>query len=167
MKSVIIWQLRLSMIFLFFAISHDAFAAERKTVQQLKREQVKIAYIYNFFKHIDWPNSSQKTQYTLAVYDDNDFYLRLKKSLQNRQVKKTPIIVVAINNINVARQADLLYIPTHQNKNLAQLANALRGSHTLLVTDNSSDKHNAMINLTDNNEAISFEVNKSNNPWCI
>jgi signal transduction histidine kinase len=132
--------------------------------QQLSKEQIKVAYIYNFLKHINWPAEEKKTQFVIGVYQDKSFHALLQKAFANKKVKNKDISILLITNIPQAMASDLFYIPQQFNEQLAQIANKVRGSQTLLVTDNSADKHNAMLNLITSNgaNAISFEVNKSN-----
>lgn len=140
----------------FFLLSANA--------QQLNKEQIKVAYIYNFLKHINWPNEEKKPHFILGVYQDKNFFNLLKNSFENKQVKNKSISVLFITDLKQANTNDLLYIPQKFNNQLAQIAGQIRGSQTLLVTDNSTDKHNAMLNIvdSDDNNAITFEVNKSN-----
>ena len=144
----------LSLIFGFFSPVY---------AQQLDSDQVKIAYIFNFSKHISWPADSSN-QFIIAVYDDPQFQLKVKNALEQRRINNKPIHVVASNNLQSAKGAHLVFIPSHQNINLSSIANDLRLSNTLLVSDQSDNKHDIMINLIFNrdNSAISFEVNKSN-----
>jgi len=144
-------------------ISSFLLVANVPSAQQLNKAQIKAAYLYNFLKHIHWPKEEEKQQFTLAVYQDNQFYLLLKKSFRNKKIKSKDIQIILINNLDRAKSSDLLYIPSKFNKKLAQIANKTRSSQTLLVTHNSPDKHNSMLNLVSNDDsAISFEVNKSN-----
>jgi len=140
----------------FFLISTNA--------QQLNKEQIKVAYIYNFLKHINWPEEEKKANFVLGVYQDKKIHDLLKKSFKNKRVKNKGISVVLLHNLTQAKASDLFYIPKQFNNQLAQIAIKVRGTQTLLVTDNSPDKHNAMLNMVDSNgsNAISFEVNKSN-----
>ena len=140
------------------------FLMTNVSAQQLSKEQIKIAYIYNFLKHITWPEEDKKQQFILAVYQDNAFHSSLAKAFQNKKVKGKNIKVLAVDNISKAKVADILFLPSRFNQQLAQLSAQIRSSQTLLITDNSQDKHNAMLNLIEkgNGEAISFEMNKSN-----
>jgi len=140
----------------FFLISTNA--------QQLNKEQIKVAYIYNFLKHINWPAEEKKSHFVLGVYQDKKFYNLLKNSFKNKKVKNKDIFIQLITNLKQASSSDLFYIPNQFNNQLAQIASTVRGTQTLLVTDNSTDKHNAMLNMIDSDgaNAISFEVNKSN-----
>lgn len=134
--------------------------------QQLSSEQVKAAFIYNFIKHVSWDNEneSKKKQFIIGVYGDDGFAALLKKTLSKRVIKNKIIEVRTIRNIQEGRKADLFFSATNRNIEIADIASTLRSSDTLLITDNSIDKHSVMINLVDNTEksAISFEVNKSN-----
>jgi len=132
--------------------------------QQLSSDQVKFVYLVNFLKHVHWPNEQQKTSYIIAIYQDKNLYQIFSKALNNRLVKNIPISVISVNDIKKARQADLVFSSLTQEADVTFLAAGLRRSNTLLVTDNSIDKRNIMINLTFNpkSSAITFEVNKSN-----
>jgi len=140
----------------FFLVSTNA--------QQLNKEQIKVAYIYNFLKHINWPEEEKKPYFVLGVYQDKKIHDLLNKSFKNKKVKNKDISILLITNLKQANAIDLFYIPKQFNNQLAQIAIKVRGSQTLLVTDNSTDKHNAMLNMIDSDgaNAISFEVNKSN-----
>ncbi|WP_284244302.1 YfiR/HmsC family protein [Thalassotalea insulae] len=132
--------------------------------QQLSSEQIKAAYLYNFLKHVKWPQEQSKQQFVLAIYQDDDFYRTINQALSRRLVKGKPISVKLVNNINQAKKADLVFVSVKPNIDISLIATDLRRTDTLLVTDNSVDKHNIMINLLFNSETsgISFEVNKSN-----
>lgn len=151
---------------LFFSniLNAEQLNADQLTADQLTADQVKVLYIYNFVKHIKWPNEKDKKSYKIAVYQDKVFYQKLNKALANQKVNNKPIQVSIINNIQSARAVDLVFIPEKLNQELPSLANAVRGTQTLVVTNNSANKHDVMINLFFNQDkaVISFEINKSN-----
>ncbi|WP_448549508.1 YfiR/HmsC family protein [Thalassotalea fusca] len=134
------------------------------SAQQLSEDQIKAAYLYNFIKHVVWPDEAQKDEFTIAIYRDLRLYRLMVPTFSNRQVKNKPIRFISVNSPEEARHADLVFVPSLSTIDLAELAAQLRQTETLLVTDNSVDKHNVMINLVFNQStsAISFEVNKSN-----
>jgi len=147
------------MLFCFFICTTSTSHA-----QQLTRDQVKVAYIHNFIKHVNWPNEESKSGYIVGVYGDEAFALLLNKVMSQRIIKSKPVTISIIKNIQEARNTDLLLVATKRNNELAEIASALRSSETLLITDNSVDKHNVMINMVNvaKNESISFEINKPN-----
>jgi len=147
------------MLFCFFISTTSTSHA-----QQLTRDQVKVAYIHNFIKHVNWPNEKSKSGYIVGVYGDEAFAQLLNRAMLQRIIKNKPVTISIIKNIQEARNTDLLLVATKRNNELAEIASALRSSETLLITDNSVDKHNVMINMVNvaKNESISFEINKPN-----
>ena len=153
-----------SLIYAFLCFTLFFMISANTNAQQLNKDQIKVAYIYNFLKHISWPEEKAKPQFVIAVYQDATFYSLLKKSFKDKKVKNKDIAILLVSNLTQASASDIFYLPQQFNDQLAQIANTIRGTQTLLITDNSTDKHNAMINLIDSNgsNAVSFEVNKSN-----
>ncbi|OKY27035.1 MULTISPECIES: YfiR/HmsC family protein [Thalassotalea] len=132
--------------------------------QQLSSDKIKTAYLYNFIKHVAWPSEDKKNAFTIAVYQDTDFYHKVQKELARKQVKKKPIVVTLANSTQQAAKADLVFVNVIDKFDLSVVASDLRKTDTLLVTFNSLDKHHVMLNLFFNSRtsAIEFEVNKSN-----
>jgi signal transduction histidine kinase len=160
-KKIEIISKYLLMFFCFFICTSFSTSA-----QQLGSEQVKAAFIYNFIKHVRWNNENKddNSQFIIGVYGDDEFSGLLKKTLSKRVVKNKIIEVITIKKIEDGKSVDLFFSASNRNIEIAEVASTLRSSNTLLVTDNSVDKHSVMINLVNNAEksAISFEVNKSN-----
>jgi signal transduction histidine kinase len=154
-------QGRASIIFFVF---FTLMSASSVFSAQVNKDQLKVAYLYNFLKHITWPEEDNKKQFVIVVYQDKQFNTLLVNALSSKKVKEKNIKVHLSTNISQGGIVDLIYIPNKFNKSLPQIANQLRGSQTLIVTDNSADKHNAMVNLIDSNDSdgIAFEINKSN-----
>jgi hypothetical protein len=147
----------LNITLLFMPIS---FGAE----QSFEAKQLRLAYTVNFFKHITWPDEKDKKKFQLAVYKDQRSVNFLTKALKSKKIKNKSISVSLVNNIEDLRYADSVFVPKKFNGKINNIANALRGSHTLLISNNSSNKRDVMINLIEDSDqsAISFEVNKPN-----
>ena len=158
-KKIILMSKSLLVLFCFFICTSTSIFA-----QQLNSEQVKAVYIYNFVKNVTWLNENEKDQFIIGIYGDDNFAKQLNKTLSKRVIKNKTIKVITIKNIQEGKKTDLFFSAANQNTEIASIASILRSSNTLLITDNSADKHSVMINLVNNpeNSAISFEVNKSN-----
>jgi len=132
--------------------------------QQFDAKHIKAAYLVNFIKHIQWPDENKKNTYQLAIYQDIAFYQFLSTILKQKKIKDITLNIRYAETIAQLQQADIIYIAKQYNENIHELANVVRGSNTLLVTDSSDNKHDVMINLIQDEKsgAISFEVNKSN-----
>jgi len=159
MKKIMLVSNPLLMLFCFFiSISFSSHA------QEIDSEKLKALYIYNFIKHVAWPNEENKSEYIIGVYGDEAFAQLLNITLSKRIIKNKSVTITIIKNIQAGKKTDLLFVATNRNNELVEIASILRSSATLLVTDNSVDKHNVMINMVNNaeNSVITFEVNKSN-----
>jgi len=134
------------------------------SAQKFDAKQIKSAYLVNFFKHITWPDDDDKHSYQLAIYKEQSYVNFLTQSLQNKKIKNKRIIVTYIEELDGLKRADSVYIPEQFNDEIHDIANALRGTNTLLISDGSLNKHDVMINLfqQEDSAVISFEVNKSN-----
>ncbi len=132
--------------------------------QPVDENRVKAAYLINFIKHIKWPNEKAKQGFTLAVYQNKPFYQYLQQALTGKTIKNKPIRVLLANNVSQLNNVDIVYVPQEAVNNVHTIANATRGNATLIVSHNSPNKHDIMINLLHNSKTsvITFEVNKSN-----
>jgi signal transduction histidine kinase len=132
--------------------------------QKFDVKHIKSAYMVNFFKHITWPNETSKKNYHLAIYKESTYFDFLSEALKDKKIKNKSIIVSYADNFEQLKRADSVYIPQEFNGDLNEIANSLRGTNTLIISDNSLNKHDVMINLMhmDKSAVISFEVNKSN-----
>ena len=72
--------------------------------------------------------------------------------------------MIYVESVQECKNADVVFVTVESDIDISTIASDLRQTQTLLVTDNSADKHNIMINLVVDSEkkAITFEVNKSN-----
>jgi signal transduction histidine kinase len=150
-----------SVIFFVALLANLSFSL---AAQQLDSNRIKTAYMINFIKHIEWPKTPTRQNFQLVIYKDQKFYQFLVRSLSQKTVKNKLIKVIYANSIKQLQTADVVYVPEQFNKELHLIANAIRGSETLLISDGSKEKHDVMINLVHNkgSAVISFEINKSN-----
>jgi len=132
--------------------------------QEVDIDDIKTVYLYNFVKYLKWPNEQSKKTFTIVVLNDDNFYQTLKKPLNKRKVRGKQISVISLSDFRAVTNADIIYIPEKDNAQLSNIAAILRQTQTLLITNNSPDKNNAMVNLVFNEQtkSMSFEINKSN-----
>lgn len=159
-------KLKLKEYFFLLTLNTLLFIAPTSVVfaQEFEAKQLKLAYTVNFFKHITWPNENSKNSYFLAIYKAPESAHFLTQALKNKKIKNKPIVVNFVDDINNLKQADSVFIPQEFNAELHDIANVLRGSNTLLISNNSTNKRDVMINLIERDglSVISFEVNKPN-----
>lgn len=151
---------KLLTILFFFLMSHCSLSF----AQEIDESKVKVAFIYNFMKQTNWPDEQSKQHFSIAVYKNNDFYKKLAPLVANKLIRNKPIQVINTQNLDEVRKADVAIIFQSANDDIATIATYLRRTNTLLITQNSSNKKDVMINFVRSNEVqnLSFEINKSN-----
>ncbi len=125
---------------------------------------VRVAYIYNFLKYVEWQDEEQISEFTIGLYgEDEALYAELSQMLAGRSIRGKNIQTRYVEDLEQARQVHLLVVAPSNNGHIGHIAHALLGSNTLLLTDGCSEKQLIMINLYRPEEGrIGFEVNRPN-----
>ncbi|MFW5443769.1 MAG: YfiR/HmsC family protein [Methylococcaceae bacterium] len=128
------------------------------------QEQIKGAYIFNFAKFVTWKNDAAISKITIGFYGDNDkLYRELRANIHGKSVRGKTITVNKFTRLKLARNAHILIIAKSKNTKIDQITSALLHSNTLVVTDNSNDLENVMLNFrTSADSTITFELNRPN-----
>ena len=115
-------------------------------------------------KHTSWPDEQVKQHFTVAVYKDNDFHKILQPLAASKQLRNRQIILISTTDIDDLKRADVVIVSELANNDIANIASILRRTNTLLITQNSSNKKDVMINFvhSSDEQSLSFEINKSN-----
>jgi two-component system sensor histidine kinase EvgS len=127
-------------------------------------EQIKGAYIFNFAKFVTWKNDADISKLTIGFYGKNDeLYRELRANIHGKSVRGKTITVNKFTNLNLARKTHILVVAKSKNTEIGQITSALLRSNTLVVTDNSDDLENVMLNFrTSADNTITFELNRPN-----
>ena len=87
----------------------------------------------------------------------------LDREMPKLTVRGKPVMVTVYQSMAAARAAHVLVLAASENRNLAEIDRLLRGSQTLLVTDEAGDKANTMVNFTYPSKVrLAFEINAGN-----
>ena len=146
----------LSLISVFF--SHQLMA------KNIAHEQKKIALVNKFIQYVSWPDNSVNDSFLIAIYKDSELLPLFKSAFDNKKIKGKTINVITIDSVENSSYINLLYVPAIYNGDIPSLVKAIRNHSILLITENSKNKQNVMINLLFRNEnsKVTFEVNKLN-----
>ena len=138
--------------------------SQLSAAEEFKDEQVKVALVYNFINHITWPKENLKNTFTIGIYNDPSLFKVFYRSFENRTRKDKKIQILNVHSIEEAKAVDVVYFPKKYNQEFSTLANNIRSSATLVISEESTERQNIMINLTKDAQSttFSFDVNKSN-----
>jgi len=124
-------------------------------------EKFKAIFIYNFTKHVNWP---QKQGNFVIIVAGND---PITAEIQSIALKKT--VGIAKIEVKTARTSSditachILYVPQTKPEDLALYAAKAKDMNILLVTDNKDAcLKGSCINFVNSGGKISFEISRSN-----
>jgi len=130
---------------------------------ELSSEEIKAAYIFNFIQYVRWQNEDNLSEFRIGFYGEKKSYWQALKSMDRRKVRKKPININRLTSLNNISDLRILVLGESRIKDLSIITKKLSGKEILLITDNSQDKKNTMLNFIypDENH-LSFELNRFN-----
>jgi diguanylate cyclase (GGDEF)-like protein len=129
----------------------------------LRTEQLYVVYAYNFMQHIYWSDVEKSHRYALLVLTDNEV---LKENFdhlaQKRTINDHPIEVSFEATMPLERY-NAIFIDTPQLSRYNEIYKSVEGSQTLLISVESTDRQQIMINILPKNESqYTFEIHRAN-----
>ena len=122
---------------------------------------LKVAYIYNFIRYINWPELDKKREgFHVCVHESSDLQEKLL-ILESKSVKDNPIKIVPIlSEEEDLSMCEVLVLPKLKPQELKRFTDYATPSNILTISDTEGyAKLNVMINLVVLNNKIKFEVN--------
>ncbi|MBU0765658.1 MAG: YfiR family protein [Bacteroidetes bacterium] len=135
------------------------------TAQHYTENEVKAAFIVNFIKFVEWPDTSdsniEKIK-VIGIYRKNPFGHVLENMLKNRMIGGSAWTVIHLTAPEEIRQCDLLFINNIGQVELTFILNIIEDRSILTIGDNIKDfcQNGGIINYTGTLEKKAFEINK-------
>lgn len=127
-------------------------------------EKYKALFIYNFTKHIEWPESMKSGDFVIGVVNEKNIYNNLLNIAQGKKAGNQNIVIKQFDSPEDIGNCHILFVSTSSsnNKNLEAVLQNTSKTNTLLVTErNGLAKKGACINFVIQNSKIKFELNKN------
>jgi hypothetical protein len=135
--------------------------------------RVKAAFIYNFGKFVEWPDTAfaaTNAPLVIGVLGGDPFHGDCERIVANKTINGHPVIVRQISHPVSAGQSPgypdlkgchILFISAAGTDNLPDILDALKGASVLTVTDNLDHfaASGAVINFVMENKSVRFEIN--------
>jgi hypothetical protein len=90
-------------------------------------------FIYNFLRHVEWPQGSTGEKFVIGVYGRNQTYDQLLTYTTNRKVGTRSIEVKIISSVQEAARCQLVFIPESQTSKIREIKNTLGNAPCLIV----------------------------------
>ena len=132
--------------------------------QQLDRQEIINAYIYNFAKNIEWQNEDQISEFHFKIIsEDQKIIEQFRKISQGRKLKGKEIKISGEAFYSNTDNVQLIFVAADKEDEFTNIFDRIEGKNILLVSDNYSDKRVVMINFIETEDKkLQFEINKAN-----
>ena len=98
-------------------------------------EQIQAMYIYNFIKHIQWPENSVKSEFVIGVYGNSNIYQHLLNYTKGKSLGQKKIRIVQISSLDQAVNCQLLVVTQQKSSQMNSIVNHPNLKNTLIVGD--------------------------------
>jgi len=124
------------------------------------------AFTYNFIKHVQWGNESEFTEFHIGfIGNDNPLFIVMKDQIGSEKLKirEKPIFLerVEFNQFN-PNKFQIIFISNSHVNSVGVIAAKTRQTNTMVISVDSENKHELMINLFTKDKKIKFEFNRTN-----
>lgn len=135
--------------------------------QNFSLSDFKVALVGQFIKNIEWPGETSNTRFTITVPEDRAMMQTLS-ILDGERIDNKVINVEFAADLNSIPESHLIYISQNVEGRVDNALALLRGTGTLVISENSSSLHNVMINIVetaidlDKTRQLTFQINRPN-----
>jgi hypothetical protein len=127
----------------------------------LAPSDIEAAYLYNFGKFIEWPDSdAAPAQFAICIVGKDEFGSALDSLIQNDTVKGHAIVAKRLPSLAVADSCQILFLSSSEKLRLAKDLDALKEKPILTVSDIPGFlDHGGMIQFVVQDNRVRFAVN--------
>jgi YfiR/HmsC-like len=107
-------------------------------IPQTTEAQLKAAYLFNFLKFVQWPDSvfdTQDSPIVIGILGKDPFGSVIDELVKNEKIGSHPIIVKRYKNINEVKSCNALYVSSSEGTVLQTLSKDIGTSPILTVSD--------------------------------
>lgn len=124
------------------------------------QSQIQSAYIYNFTKYMQWPQSKQSGKFIIAVVGKSSLTTHLKILSATKKVGIQDITVREYNSIDEINQCHIILLSPSSSTQLTGAINKAEDINALIITDKSGlAKQGAGLNFVLIGGKPRFEIN--------
>jgi hypothetical protein len=144
---------------LFLNASPRAFSMNEETVEY----PVKLAFLYNFTKFVEWPSGSYNSPsapLVICIAGNDPFSPDIEAELRTRTVGGHPVDVRTLRPNDILNACHMVFVPAAAEDQATRIVRGLKGSSTLTVGETEGFAVlGGIINLTAEGSKLRFEVN--------
>jgi hypothetical protein len=144
----------------FFNVFPKALSLSGESVEY----PVKLAFLYNFAKFVEWPADSYSNPgapLSICIVGHDPFSSGIESELQTRKAWGRPVQLLTLRPAETLSACHMVFIPVTERDQAGKVVRSLKGSSTLTVGEiEGFAAMGGVINLTVEKSEVHFEVNR-------
>lgn len=125
--------------------------------------KIKVVFIYNFTKYIEWPTAYKKGDFIIGVLGSTSLLPDLENLAKTKTIGSQKCVVKSFASVKEIEKCHILFIPIEKSDDLELVLKKTKGMSTLLVTEKAGlAKKGSVINFINVENKQKFELNKTN-----
>lgn len=141
--------------------TQDPITVNQHDTEEINR--IKSAYLYNFLKYIEFPETPIKLQNFFVCVLGKDPFGRALDAMANRQAKGLNVKIERLSSISQVEQCHIIYVSQSQQTDLETTLKLLSNMPIVTVSDIPNFvERGGIIGFTTNEKKISIKINLSN-----
>ena len=125
--------------------------------------KIKVIFLYNFTKYIEWPAESRKGDFVIGVLGITMLMPELDNLSKTKTIGGQKCVIKYFNQVKDIQKCHILFIPTDKSEDIASILKKVKDMNTLIVTEKEGlARKGSGINFISVDNKQKFELNKAN-----
>jgi len=124
--------------------------------------QVKAAFLYNFVKFVDWPDTAidPREPIVLCVLGKDPFSGELDRAIEGKSINGHRVAARHIADAAAARSCQVLFVTASESSRVTEIVKTIRVSSVLIVGEfDRFSERGGMINFVMDGKKVRFQIN--------
>ncbi len=154
---------RLALVFGILAVglllpaSNSVLAAD---ASESMEGRVKSAFIYNYARFVEWPQSRGQGPFVIAVLGEDELRSFLEQTIQGKTLNGRPLRLIHLKSVSDSEAYHMLVIERSEKRHMKEIAQSLAGKPVLSVCDfDTCNRDGGTIGLQVIDESVRFSIN--------
>ncbi len=148
-----------------FLILFTFFSSIQALYSQVTEYRIKAAYLFNFAKFVEWPESSfsdSSEPIKIGILGTDPFLETLNQTVTGKTVKGRKFILQRFKKVQDLEFCHILFISTSERRRISQIIKKINGTSTLTVSESSNFiDDGGIIRLLNKDNKVRFEIGLS------
>jgi hypothetical protein len=133
--------------------------------QEANEYEVKAAFLYNFARFVEWPNSvspDPNGPLVIGILGRDPFSGEIDRAIEGKTVNGRRLVIKRFSSLETYEQCHILFVSSSERGNLPRILAAVRTSSVLTVSETDRFAQiGGIINFITIENRIRFEINQA------